>query len=186
MCAKCRCHLQVVVNYAHNLGSFNQNVKGHLHHLVYKSGRQKNGLSLPEINQRGQFAETYHYQCSYISCSAMVSLRVLSPILSPEFVRLMTDQELLRKRAEEAIEAYPESMEGMGDPQPINVLDNLRLYLTNALRNPQRSKPIPSVNKRFMHTFGVEGAACKKLLESLDFIYNSVSGDDTLIPVIFD
>ncbi|KAJ5567536.1 hypothetical protein N7535_006842 [Penicillium sp. DV-2018c] len=176
MCAKCRCHLQLVVNYAYNLGSFNQTAKGHLHHLVYKSGRQKNGFSLPETTPRGQVAETYHYQCSYISCSAMVSLRVLSPILTPDSVRLMTDQELLRKRAREAIEAYPESMEGMGDPQPINVLDNLRLYITNALRNPQRSKPISSVNKRFMHTFGVEGAACKDLLESLDFVYNSETG----------
>ncbi|KAJ5505581.1 Peptidase C19 ubiquitin carboxyl-terminal hydrolase 2 [Penicillium expansum] len=176
ICTKCRYHLQVVVNYTSHMGALGQNQGKHLHHLVYKSGRQKNGLTLPEETAKGQVAETYHYQCSYISCSAMVSLRILSPILSPEFIRLMTDKELLRKRAEEAAAAYPESMEGMGDPHPINVLDNLRLYITNALRNPQRSKPISSVNKRFMHSFGVEGAACKDLLEFLEFMYNKETG----------
>ncbi|CAI7583871.1 unnamed protein product [Penicillium palitans] len=176
ICSKCRYHLQVVVNYTSQMSTLGQNQGKHLHHLIYKSGRQKNGLALPEETPKGQVAETYHYQCSYISCSAMVSLRILSPILNPESIRLMTDKELLRKRAEEATAAYPESMEGMADPQPINVLDNLRLYITNALRNPQRSKPISSVNKRFMHSFGVEGAACKELLEFLEFTYNKETG----------
>ncbi|KAJ5268298.1 hypothetical protein N7524_005757 [Penicillium chrysogenum] len=176
ICAKCRYHLQVVVNYTSHISTFSQKQGKHLHHLVYQSGRQKNGLALPEVTPKGQVAETYHYQCSYISCSAMVSLRILSPILSRESIRLLTDKDLLRKRAEEATATYPESMEGMGDPQPINVLDNLRLYITNALRNPQRSKPISSVNKRFMHSFGVEGAACKELLEFLEFMYNKDTG----------
>lgn len=178
ICTKCRYHLQVVVNYTSHMSTLGQNQGKHLHHLIYQSGRQKNGLTLPEETPKGQAAETYHYQCSYISCSATVSLRILSPILTPESIRLMTDKELLRKRAEEATAAYPESMEGMGDPQPINVLDNLRLYITNALRNPQRSKPISSVNKRFMHSFGVEGTACKELLESLEFMYNKVRNND--------
>ncbi|CAI7568146.1 unnamed protein product [Penicillium glandicola] len=176
ICTKCRYHLQMVVNYTSHMSTFGQTQGKHLHHLVYKSGRQKSGLALPEETPKGQIAETYHYQCSYISCSAMVSLRILSPILSPEFIGLMTDKELLRKRAKEATAAYPESMEGMGDPQPVNVLDNLRLYITNALRNPQRSKPISSVNKRFMHSFGVEGAACKESLEFLEFMYNKETG----------
>ncbi|KAJ5972050.1 uncharacterized protein N7479_001968 [Penicillium vulpinum] len=176
ICTKCRYHLQVVVNYTSHMSMLGQNQGKHLHHLVYQSGRQKNGLLSPENTTKGQVVETYHYQCSYISCSAMVSLRILSPILSPAFIHLMTDKELLRKRAEEAIASYPESMEGMGDPQPFNVLDNLRLYITNALRNPQRSKPISSVNKRFMHSFGVEGAACRELLEFLEFMYNKDTG----------
>lgn len=181
ICTKCRYHLQVVVNYTNHSTAFSQSKTDHLHLLVYKSGRQKNGFSLPEVNQRGQMAETYHYQCSYSSCSAMVSLRIISPILTPEYIHLMTDKELLLQRAKEARAAYPESMEGMGEPQPINVLDNMRLYVTNALRNPQRSKPISSVNKRFMHSFGVEGAACKVLLEFLDFTYNKVR-NNAIVP----
>jgi len=89
----------------------------------------------------------------------------------------MTDRESLRKRAEQAIAAYPDTMEGMGAPEPINVLDILRLYLTNALRNHQRSKPISPGNKRFMHSFGAEGVPCKDLLEFLEFVYNEVRED---------
>jgi ubiquitin carboxyl-terminal hydrolase 25/28 len=178
MCSKCRCHLQVVVNYTSNVHMFNQTLKGeHMHHLVYKSGRQKNGLSMPEITNRGQEAETFHYQCSYTSCAAMVSLRILSPVLSPDFIHLMTDRESLRKRADQAIAAYRDTMEGMGPPEPISVLEILRLYITNALRNPQRSKSIAPGNKRFMHSFGVEGAACKELLEFLEFVYEEVRDD---------
>ncbi|KAJ5334160.1 hypothetical protein MYU51_004635 [Penicillium brevicompactum] len=177
MCSKCRCHLQVVVNYTSSMQASNQALKEqHLHHLVYKSGRQKNGLSMPEVTHHGQTAETFHYQCSHASCSAMVSLRILSPILGADYIHLMTDKDLLRKRAEEAFATYLETMEGMAKPEPINLLDNLRLYLTNALRNPQRSKPIASGNKRFVHVFGVEGAACKRLLEFLGFTYFEESG----------
>lgn len=129
---------------------------------------------MPETTEKGQVAETFHYQCSYISCSAMVSLRILSPILTPEMVHLMIDPDLLRERAKQALATYPESIEGMGDPQPISVLDNLRLYISNALRNAQRGKPISAANKRFMHSFGVEGTPCKELLEFLEFTYNKV------------
>jgi ubiquitin carboxyl-terminal hydrolase 25/28 len=185
MCSKCRCHLQVVVNYTSNMQMFNQTLKGeHTHHLVYKSGRQKNGLSMPEVTNRGQVAETFHYQCSYTSCAAMVSLRILSPVLGPEYIHLMTDRELLRERAEQAIATYRDTMEGMGSPEPINVLEILRLYITNALRNHQRSKPIAPGNKRFMHSFGAEGAACKDLLEYLEFVYDKVR-DDLLVDLDF-
>ncbi|CAG8029470.1 unnamed protein product [Penicillium salamii] len=177
ICSKCRCHLKLVVNHSNNVQMQSQALKGeHIHHLVYKSGRQKNGVSMPEMTHRGQIAETYHYQCSYTSCAAMVSLRILSPVLSEEFVHLMTDEDLLQKRAEEAFATYSETMEGMAKPEPINLLDNLRLYITNSLRNPQRSKPIASGNKRFVHVFGVEGAACKDLLEFLEFSYVEDTG----------
>lgn len=165
------------MNYTTNMHMFNRILKGeHIHHLVYKSGRQKNRSSMPEETSRGQIAETFHYQCLDASCAAMVSLRILSPVLNANFVHLMTDRELLRQRAEVALTTYSETMEGMGTPEPMNVLDNLRLYVTNSLRNPKRSKPIASGNKRFMHVFGVEGAACKELLEFLGFTYVQVRG----------
>ncbi|CAG8129565.1 unnamed protein product [Penicillium olsonii] len=177
ICSKCRCHLQVVVNYSSNVQMQSQALKGeHIHHLVYKSGRQKNGVSMPEMTHRGQIAETYHYQCSYTSCAAMVSLRILSPVMSDDFVQLMIDKDLLQQRAEHAFATYRETMEGMPNPEPINLLENLRLYITNSLRNPQRSKPIASGNKRFVHVFGVEGDPCKDLLEFLEFSYREDTG----------
>lgn len=175
ICTECRYHLQVVVNHTGG-GNVWARTKpqDHIHHLVYKSGRQLGVTTTVETTEQGQVAETFHYQCSDTSCSAMVSIRITSPLISPNFAYLLTNSETIRKRADAAIVAEPERLEGMAKPMPIHVLDNLRLYLNNALHNPQFSKPIAPNNKRFMISFGVEGSPCKELLEFLGFQYNEV------------
>ena len=89
-------------------------------------------------------------------------------------VCLLTNPELVHKRADDAFAFQPKRLEGMAHPLPITVLDNLRLYLLNALHHPERSKSIPINNKRFMLSFGVDGAPCKDLLEFLGFTYMEV------------
>jgi ubiquitin carboxyl-terminal hydrolase 25/28 len=150
-----------------------QSREDHIHHLVYKSGRQQ-GTSSVEVTEQGQVVETFHYQCSHFSCTAVVSLRILSPLVNPEFTYLLTDPETIRQRAEGAIAAEPERLEGMAKPLPINVLDNLRLYLYNSLHNSKFSKAISANNKRFMISFGVDGLPCQQLLEFLGFAYREV------------
>lgn len=170
LCSKCRYHLQVVVNHNNSGSSFTRSQKsGHIHHLVYKSGRQRDTTSIEEVTDSGQVAETYHYQCSHLSCSAMVSLRILSPLINQKFTYLLSDPDVIRKRADEAIAANPDRMEGMASPLPITVLDNLRIYLSNSLHNKELNKDISAVNKRFMVAFGLKGTPCKEVLEFLGF-----------------
>lgn len=172
MCSKCRSHLQLVVNHNNAGSSFTRSQKGdHVHHLVYKSGRQRGSTSVEEVTDSGQVAETYHYQCSHLSCSAMVSLRILSPLFGPKFLHLISDPDVIRKRAEEAIAANPDRLEGMSSPLPITVLDNLRIYLSNSLHNREHSKDISASNKRFMVAFGLKGIPCKEVLEFLGFTH---------------
>lgn len=104
----------------------------------------------------------------------MVSLRILSPLINPQFEFILTDPETIRRRAEEAIAADPERFEGVAKPLPINVLENLRLYLSNSLHANKFSKAINGNNKRFMISFGVEGKPCQQLLEFLGFTYREV------------
>ncbi|KAI9932783.1 ubiquitin-specific protease ubp2 [Aspergillus wentii] len=172
VCSKCRYHLQVVVNHTGAIGQQIQKSPDHVHHFVYKSGRQIGGSSAEEVTSKGQVAETFHYGCSYLTCPATVSLRVVSPVLSHDAVHLLTDPELLNIRANEAIATHPERLEGLAPPLPINVLLNLRAYLSNALNNSQQSKSISAINKRFMSCFGVEGKPCQDLLEFLGFTFN--------------
>ncbi|KAL2009845.1 hypothetical protein VTN00DRAFT_5652 [Thermoascus crustaceus] len=169
VCSKCRYHLQVVVNYTAAEGQRSQNLPDHIHHLVYKSGRQRGGPPGEEITPKGQRAEAFHYECSYLTCSAIVSVRIVSPLLGAEWVQLLTDPDLLKQRTEEAIAAFPDRLEGISRPLPVNVLANLRTYINNALHDKQRSKQISAVNKRFLVCFGVEGKPCKDLLEFLEF-----------------
>ncbi|KAJ5570525.1 Peptidase C19 ubiquitin carboxyl-terminal hydrolase 2 [Penicillium hispanicum] len=171
MCSKCRCHLEIVVNHTGGGMLDIHSLSHHIHHLVYKSGRQKNTMTLGEVTDTGQVAETFYYECSDWSCSATVSLRILSPLLSPENVRLLTDPDMIRKRADEAFAAQPTRLEGIAHPLPTTVLELLRFYLLNALHNHERSKTFPAHNKRFMVAFGMNGNPCKELLEFLGFSY---------------
>jgi ubiquitin carboxyl-terminal hydrolase 25/28 len=99
----------------------------------------------------------------------------MSPLVNAEFTQLLTDPDIIKRRADEAFASQPERLEGVAAPLPITVMDNLRLYLTNALRHGDRSKPITQVNKRFMVSFGVKGEPCRQLLEFLGFSRNEVS-----------
>lgn len=152
-----------MVNYPGNVAP----TSSHLHHLVYQSSSHANGTATP----KGQRLETYYYRCSYLKCGITSSVQISSPVLSPDFLQLLTDVEVVNKRADEAIAAHPERLEGIARPQPITVLDNLRTYLRNSLQDPQRSKPISAINKRFVVCFGVDGKPCGDLLEFLEFSY---------------
>ncbi|KKK14907.1 hypothetical protein P175DRAFT_0495586 [Aspergillus ochraceoroseus IBT 24754] len=168
VCSKCRYHLQFAVNSTPGIGQLSQGISDHIHHLVCSSGKQI-GSGSPEVTPKGQTVETFQYECSYLTCPVKVTVRIASPVLSPEWVRQLTDPSVLEARADEAIAAHPERLEGMARPQPINVLLNLRTYITNALHDSQQSKPISAINKRFMTCFGVDGKPCKDLLQFLGF-----------------
>ncbi|OGM39949.1 putative ubiquitin C-terminal hydrolase [Aspergillus bombycis] len=169
VCLRCRYHLQVDVSSTPGIGQSSARFSDHVHHLVYKSGKYRGGAVPEEVSPKGQLLETFHYECSYLSCSVAVSVRFASPVLNDDRVRLLVDPEVLRERANEAFAAHPDRLEGVAPPAPINVLLNLRTYISNALLDSQQSKSISAVNKRFMTCFGVEGKPCKDLLEFLGF-----------------
>lgn len=169
ICSRCRYHLQVVVSSTPGIGHPSSRFSDHVHHLVYKSGNYRGGPAPEEVSPKGQMLETFHYECSYLTCSIAVSVRFASPLLNEDRTRLLIDPKLLRERADEAFAAHPDRLEGVARPQPINVLMNLRAYVSHALLDSQQSKSISAVNKRFMTCFGVEGEPCRDLLEFLGF-----------------
>ncbi|KAL2811128.1 hypothetical protein BJX63DRAFT_433688 [Aspergillus granulosus] len=172
ICSKCRYHLQLKVDSA-PVGQPTQSLSDHIHHFVYFYGRHQGGQDPEEYTTKGQVAESFHFDCSYSSCAAKVSIRVVAPVLSSDMVSLLTDPSLLQQRTDNALAADPERLEGVARPQPITVLQNLRTYVENALRNSPQSKPISANNKRFMTSFGVDGKPCKELLEFLGFTFRS-------------
>ncbi|KAK2737240.1 ubiquitin-specific protease ubp2 [Myotisia sp. PD_48] len=174
VCLNCRYHIQLAISYKNQLVCHS----GALHHFVYSSkarfdSKYKNPYQLP-----GQRVETYYFACSYQDCSANVSLEIQPPVLTSEWVDLLTDTEKLHERAEAAIKSQPDRLEGISPPHPINTLSNLKAYIDNALYDDQRSRPISLANKRFILSFGVGGEPCKPLLEFLNFKFT----DDTCEP----
>lgn len=168
VCLICRYHLELAITYT----TKNTQLHTHMHHLVHilSDPNQENNF-----RSKGQHLESYYFACSYATCSAHVSLRLLSPVLTSKWVNLLTDPTLLKQRADEAQKVYPERLEGLGRPMPITVLSNLRAYIENALHDKQRSRSISAANKRFIVCFGVEGIPCKDLLELLEFTFQVCS-----------
>lgn len=174
ICSKCRRHLRVTVDSSNTINQPVQSSTDHVHHLVCKGGRQIGGYTPEEITSKGQRVEMFHYDCSYLACPTRVIISIASPILTDHSVQLLTDPELLRKRTEDAIAAHPDRLEGTGPPLGIDVLMNLRTYITNALQGGQRSRRISAVNRKFMCCFGIEGQPCRDLLQFLEFTYYAV------------
>ncbi|EQL34025.1 ubiquitin thiolesterase [Blastomyces dermatitidis ATCC 26199] len=163
MCLICRYHLEIKMVHTTEAS----HCPSQLHHIVYShsDGRQ---VSNP-FWEKGQRLETHYFRCSYSTCAAVISLKLLSPVLTPHWVNILTNKELLKARTDEAMETYPERLEGHSRPFPITVLTNLRTYIDNALHDSQRSKSISMSNKRFVVCFGVDGRPCHELLEFLEF-----------------
>ena len=142
-------------------------VDGYLHNLVHQP--KEKSAYVTSLESTGQQIEEYSYQCSCKSCPTSVKVTVKTPVLTPKFVNLLTNTQLVQKRAEEAIQAFPDRLEGVATPLPINVLLNLRTYIHDALNDAKRSKSINAANKKFMVCFGVYGQPCQELLQFLQF-----------------
>ncbi|KAK2793902.1 ubiquitin-specific protease ubp2 [Onygenales sp. PD_12] len=163
VCLLCRYHLQLKLTQENE----SSQCPSQLHHLVYTHSNTPN-TSNP-FSVKGQRQESHFFRCSYPQCSVSVSVQLLSPALSPEWVNILTSAELLKQRTDDALAALPERLEGLSRPFPISVLTNLRIYIEHALHESQRSKSISISNKRFVVCFGVAGEPCKDILEFIGF-----------------
>lgn len=61
----------------------------------------------------------------------------------------------------------PKRFEGHAVPLPIHVVNNLRIYISNAVQIPEKSRKIPGHNKKFLLSLG---DSCVDLLEYVGFI----------------
>ena len=169
VCRKCRMHIQLEVDYTVRWESDPCPNSSHpLHHFVHSPWREKRNASV--LGNAEPHFETYAFECSSPSCSAVVFVKLRSPVLSDDHVRLLTDRALLNQRAEEVIDSEPARFEGYKKPTPVDVISDLITYLKNSV-DQQESKIIKADNKRFILRFGLDGQACKEMLSFLGFKY---------------
>jgi ubiquitin carboxyl-terminal hydrolase 25/28 len=171
-CHECRCHLLLIVDF--KTGSGEQpcpNSQYPLHHFIHhpqSSSRQESSVN----GRKGdRWVDQQRFECSSPDCPAVLTIRICAPRITAEWETLLTDEKLVKERAEAVMKLAPDRFEGIAPPLPINVLLNLRSYLNNALRNPEVKK-IASLNKKFVTCFGDFGQPCRDLLEYLGFEYD--------------
>ncbi len=133
----------------------------HLRHNQYRSLGRRN-----KVEGRAWLEEQY-FECTSPQCCAAVTMRFSPARLTAEHVALLTDQKLLKQRAEVAIAMYPDRFREEGVSSPIRVLHILRTYIKDAMNT--EGKRFGALNKNFMLCFG---EACNELLEYLGFSYS--------------
>lgn len=139
-----------------------------LHHFVHSAWREDTAKNA-ELGSNPEWkGETYAFECSSHTCSAVVVVHLKPPRLPPEMVDVLTDQIMLKARIEEAFKVGAGRLEGMKHPSSVEVMGDLRTYIRNSWI-PDKSRPITLNNKRFMLRFGPDGQACKDLLEYVGF-----------------
>jgi ubiquitin carboxyl-terminal hydrolase 25/28 len=171
-CNDCRCHLLVKIEY---LGNVPDEVPcpnrdfplHHFRHVPHKSkARPVSTGNLPG----GPWIEERVFECSSHLCSAVLTVTLSSPRLTPEYVTLLTDKDVISERVRRAEMEGPDrdwedSEELVG---PFEVLYWLKLYITDAMRSLQK-KRISARNKKFVTALGED---CRELLEFLGFNFD--------------
>ncbi|RMZ79479.1 hypothetical protein DV738_g3327, partial [Chaetothyriales sp. CBS 135597] len=170
LCQKCRLHLRLTVDYT--TGPHVQacpNEEARLHHLVRSRWREADRQRQWRRARPDNPVLVYVYECSASACSAVVSVLFTPPEISAQVVHELTDAAALKERTDAAFSTSSANTQGMRRPLPIDVLNDLRIYIRNAWDNDPSKSMIKTSNRRFMVRFGPGGQACKGILEGMGF-----------------
>ena len=178
-CSKCRSHLDLLADFREG-GAFSKPCPSlsrplhHFRHLPALSKDKKYGIRAPDADTGFAWVDEQHFQCSAAECSAKLVIWFKPPRLIPDWVKQLTDKFMIKARAEKAMAEDPIRFEGHAIPLPINVLSNLRVYISNAVQTPGKSRKIPGHNKPFLLCLG---ESCTDLLEYIGFTREVMSDD---------
>ena len=165
-CLDCRWHTDLVVDFRNGSPGCTRpcpNEDFPLHHFRYcPSSANPNTL-----DRDGQIQQTHMFECSSPFCSATVSFLFRPPRITPSFLSLLTDRQVIRARVEKAVGQDPKRYEGFKQIFPSTVLSNLRTYISDALSTvPEKRRRFNIYNKNFATTLGED---CTPILISLGF-----------------
>ena len=136
-----------------------------LHHFLHQPQASESLHAVQDSTQPTSWRDIQEFICTSPTCSAKLQIVFQPPRLIPSWVRLLTDPDIIRDRADRAIASDPERFEGHDAPSGAEVLANLRAYLQNGLKSSER-KVIRGINKRWLLSLG---EPCAELLVYLGF-----------------
>lgn len=166
-CTSCRCHVDISIDYRGEGPGVVPCPKedAPLHHFVYLANAFNGRRAIKNGFNSGPWVDIQHFQCSSLSCSARLTTRFRPPRLTKEWTALLTDRSIIKERARKVMEEESARFEGHAVPSPIQVLVNLRAYISNAMKSPD-SRRIIGNNKKWLLSLG---EPCADLLEYLGF-----------------
>ncbi|RMZ78036.1 hypothetical protein DV737_g4114, partial [Chaetothyriales sp. CBS 132003] len=170
LCRKCRLHVRLTVDYT--TGPHTQacpSAERPLHHLVRCQWRELDRKRHWSRVRPDSPSLIYVYECSAVVCAAVVSVLITPPEITPQVEHALTDAAALKERTDAAFSLSAANTQGMRRPLPIDVLNDLRIYIKNAWDNDPSKSIIKTSNRRFVVRFGPGGHACRGILEGMGF-----------------
>lgn len=169
-CTECLSHLELRLDFREERYDLYPcpNKEWPLHHFVYKPEKSQPRQTAKSASISGHdsdWIDIQRFECSSPRCNAKLSIQVKPPRLIPEWVSLLTDKTLIDQRAAKAMAEEPERFEGHSNPQPLEVLSNLRQYISHALTK-EAGRTILGNNKKWLLCLG---ESCSELLQYLCF-----------------
>lgn len=171
-CAVCRSHLELSLDFTGIESDFVP-CPTHdrpLHHFLHKPEFSQSRLQpVKSCSQSGvgfTWVDYQAFECSAYNCPAQLTICFKPPRLIPEWVSQLTDQVIIKHRAEKVIAGDPKRFEGHSIPQPIDVLKTMQGYLDNAMYIHEQGKKIIKTNKKWMLNLG---DSCADVLEYIGF-----------------
>ena len=175
MCCRCRVHLTVDINYTIQWRSNPcPNALHPLHHFIRSNWREQLESSKWEQEYPGRPSDISVFDCSSETCSASVTVRYTPPEIEDDKIEILVNKDKLRERTQAAFRDHSGNTQGMKQPLPIDVLRDLRVYVSNAWDKDPGHRFIKLSNKRFVVRFGPNGEPCKDVLEYLGFRFDEV------------
>ncbi len=168
-CSVCRSHLAVVVDFL-AFGDDDSflpcpNVEAPLHHFVHEP---RNSQNFPFLQPGAVPATQYDrqtFRCSSGTCLARLSITFRPARLTAAWIHELTNKNVLKVRADQAIQSDPTRFEGHASPSAVEVLANLRTYIQNGMQSKEQRK-ILGANKKWRLCFS---DSCTDLLDYLGF-----------------
>ncbi|KAF2011767.1 cysteine proteinase [Aaosphaeria arxii CBS 175.79] len=162
-CQNCRWHIDVVVDFrcdGRETPCSKEN-KHPLHHFVFRTEDTDSDNAFGSA----QVPRVFHFQCSGPQCPVALQIRMRPPRFNDEHISLMTNSARLRQRLETAKQLAGERADA-NMARPVDALDFLTTYLTDALKPQPGKGRIPLLNRKFLKTFGKD---CDNILTGLGF-----------------
>lgn len=169
-CMECRSHLELEMDLQRHQSNalLCPSEERPLHHFVHTERKSRTRQVPENVSESGntdELVDIQRFQCSFLRCSAKLTVQIGPPRLTPKWVNLLSDPVTIRIRAEKAVAENLERIEGHPIPLPINVLTSLYQYIDNALTK-EDVRTIQGNNKKFLLSLG---EPCAEILQFLGF-----------------
>jgi ubiquitin carboxyl-terminal hydrolase 25/28 len=187
-CLECRLHFEITADFRfqneRQVPCSLSDETNPMHHLrLVKSMYSRENPGKFGLTKYNNFIECHQWVCSGAACPLTLEIKISPPRLDNKLISLITSPARVQARGKRVIAEDPDRYGGSAPLTVLQVLSNLRTYLSDAKEAKDKSelRRIATRNKKFMLAFADD---CDNLFNHLDFILIKEDGPELHVSII--